>query len=186
MLFAISTGERQSCHLQLASTSDVAKLAETEFNIDTNGDNVAEGDTTMRRAMLIYVCVSISMAVLATGVAISAQDKYSVKVTNGLAFSEFRGYEDWSVIAISENLGKLAVIVGNPAMIDAYRQGVPDNGKPFPDGAQMAKIHWNPKTQATYPGPPTVPGTQHDVDFMVKDSKRFGDSGGGGLGRIRV
>jgi hypothetical protein len=55
------------------------------------------------------------------------------------------------VIAISENGGKIAVIVGNPAMIDAYRRGVPGNGKPFPDGAKMAKIHWNPKIQETYP-----------------------------------
>src|SRR6202047_1128022 len=56
--------------------------------------------------------------------------------------------------------------------------GVPGNGRPFPDGARMAKIHWIPKKQETYPGQPMVPGTQHDVDFMVKDSKRFADSGG--------
>jgi hypothetical protein len=63
-------------------------------------------------------------------------------------------------------------------MIDAYRAGVPGNGQPFPDGAKMAKIHWNPKKMETFPAA-TVPGTQHDVDFMVKDSKRFADSGGG-------
>ncbi len=51
-------------------------------------------------------------------------------------------------------------------MIDAYKEGVPGNGKPFPDGARMAKIHWIPKKQEAYPGQPTVPGTQHDVDFM--------------------
>ena len=73
--------------------------------------------------------------------AISAQDKYAVKVPNGLAFSEFTGYESWPVIAISENGGKIAVIVGNPAMIEAYKRGVPGNGQPFPDGAKMAKIH---------------------------------------------
>ena len=67
-------------------------------------------------------------------------------------------------------------------MIDAYRRGVPGNGEPFPDGSKMAKIHWIPKKQETYPGQPTVPGTQHDVDFMVKDSKRFADSGGWGWG----
>ena len=67
-------------------------------------------------------------------------------------------------------------------MIDAYKQGVPANGKPFPDGAKMAKIHWNPKKQEAYPGQPTVPGTQHDVDFMVKDSTRFADSAGWGWG----
>jgi len=128
------------------------------------------------------ISLSVSIAILAAGVAISAQDKYTVSVPGGLAFSEFRGYEDWAVIAISENSGKIAVIMGNPAMIDAYKQGVPGNGKPFPDGAKMAKIHWVPKKQEAYPGQPTVPGTQHDVDFMVKDSKRFADSGGWGWG----
>ena len=114
------------------------------------------------------------------GRAISLQDKYTLQVPGGLSFSEFRGYEGWPVISIRENQGKMAVIVGNAMMIDAYREGVPGNGKPFPDGAKMAKIHWTPKTQETYPGQPTVPGTQHDVDFMVKDSKRFADSGGWG------
>lgn len=114
------------------------------------------------------------------GRAISAQDKYTLQVPGGLAFAEFRGYENWPVIAISENGGKLAVITGNPAMIDAFRAGVPGNGQPFPDGAMMAKVHWIPKKQEGYPGQPTVPGAQHDVDFMVKDSKRFADSGGWG------
>ena len=136
----------------------------------------------MRKSTLISVSISVSIAVLAAGVAISAQDKYTVKVPNGLAFSEFRGYEGWTVIAISENEGKIAVIVGNPVMIDAYKEGVPGNGKTVPDGAKMAKIHWNPKKQEAYPGQPTVPGTQHDVGFMVKDSKRFADSGGWGWG----
>jgi len=104
------------------------------------------------------------------GWAIAAQDKYTVKVPNGLAFSEFRGYEDWPVIAISENGGKIAVILANPVMIDAYLAGVPGNGKPFPDGAKLAKIHWNPKTMETFPSA-TVPGTQHDMDFMVKDHR---------------
>ena len=42
----------------------------------------------------------------------------------GLAFSEFRGYERWPVIAINENQGVMAVIMGNPIMIDAYKEGV--------------------------------------------------------------
>ena len=136
----------------------------------------------MKKSSLISLSISASIAILATGAAISAQDKYTLQVPNGLAFSEFRGYEEWPVIAISENEGLIAVIVGNPAMIDAYKEGVPGNGKPFPDGAKMAKIHWTPKKQEAYPGQPSVPGTQHDVDFMVKDSKRFADSGGWGYG----
>ena len=139
----------------------------------------------MKKSTLISLSLLVSIAVLAggvlaAGVAISAQDKYTVQVPNGLAFSEFRGYEDWAVIGISENGGKIAVIVGNPAMIGAYKEGVPGNGKPFPDGARMAKVHWTPIKQETYPGQPTVPGAQHDVDFMVKDGKRFADSGGWG------
>ena len=113
------------------------------------------------------------------GSAMSAQDNDTVKVPGGLAFSEFRGYENWYVVSISQDGGLLAAILANPVMIDAYRAGVPGNGKPFPDGSKMAKIHWNPKKMETFPAA-TVPGTLHDVDFMVKDSKRFADSGGWG------
>ena len=135
-----------------------------------------------RRSALMILSIAVSLAVV-SGIAISATpDKYSVKVPGGLAFSEFRGYESWEVIAVSHNGNAIAAILGNPAMIEAYKSGIPDNGKPFPDGAKMAKIHWNAKTAETWPGHPTVPGTQHDVDFMVKDSKRFADSGGWGWG----
>jgi hypothetical protein len=121
------------------------------------------------------------MAVLALvgGLAISAQDKYTVKVPNGLAFSEFRGYETWQLVSISQNGDLVAAILANPVMINAYQAGIPGNGKPFPDGAKMAKVHWNPKKMESFPAA-TVPGTQHDVDFMVKDSKRFADGGGWG------
>src|SRR5258708_2520256 len=111
--------------------------------------------------------------------AISAQDKYTLKVPGGLSFSEFRGYEGWQLVSISQDGALVAAILANPVMIQAYQAGIPGNGKPFPDGAKMAKIHWNPKKMETFPAA-TVPGTQHDVHFLVKDSKRFADSGGGG------
>jgi hypothetical protein len=132
----------------------------------------------------LMVIIAVVLAVVVGGRAMSAQDRYTLKVPNGLAFSEFKGYEGWQTIAVSHNGGLLAVILGNPAMIDAYKAGVPGNGKPFPDGAKMAKIHWNPKTNETYPGQPLVPSSLHDVDFMVKDSKRFSDSGGWGYGEF--
>ena len=113
------------------------------------------------------------------GMTFAAQDKYTLKVPNGLAFSEFRGYEAWQVVSISQDGPLIAAILANPVMIHAYQAGVPGNGKPFPDGARLAKIHWNPKKMETSPAA-TVPGTQHDMDFMVKDSKRFPDSGGWG------
>jgi mono/diheme cytochrome c family protein len=112
----------------------------------------------------------------------SLQDKYALKIPNGLAFSEFRGYESWPVIAISHNGNTLAAILGNPMMINAYKAGIPGNGKPFPDGAKMVKVHWIAKVNVGEPGAPTVPGSQHDVDLMLKDSKRFADSGGWGYG----
>jgi hypothetical protein len=135
------------------------------------------------KSILISVGTTAALAVLATGAAISAQDKYTLKVPNGLAFSEFKGYESWQMISVS-NGGPLAVILGNPTMIDAYKAGIPANGKPFPDGAKMAKIHWTPKKNEIAPGQPLVPGTLHDVDFMVKDSKRFADSGGWGYAQF--
>ena len=129
-----------------------------------------------------YLKISLLLVILAivlAGVAISAQDKYTVKVPGGLAFSEFRGYESWQTISISQNERVMAVIVGNASMIEAYQGGIPGNGRPWPDGAKMAKIHWIPK-KSEYPGNPSVPANLLNVDFMVKDSGRFADSGGWG------
>jgi hypothetical protein len=134
------------------------------------------------KTMMIGAGVTLSLAVLATAAATSAQDKYTVKVPGGLAFSEFKGYESWQLLNISQNGELVSAILGNPAMIAAYKEGIPLNGKPFPDGARMAKVHWVPKKNPIAPGNPTVAGAQHDVDFMVKDSKRFADSGGWGYG----
>ena len=132
------------------------------------------------RQFVAFAFTAGALALLVCLTLFAQPDKYSLKVPGGLAFSEFRGYESWQVISVSHNGDKLAVILGNPAMINAYKAGIPDNGKPFPDGAKMAKIHWTAIKAETYPGPPTVPGALHDVDFMVKDSKRFPDSGGWG------
>src|SRR5262245_58087676 len=129
------------------------------------------GAAMNRKSMLTIGITAVVLAVLGE-LAISAQDKYTVKVPGGLAFSEFRGYEAWQTISVSHNGPALAVILGNPAMIEAYKAGIPGNGKPFPDGAKMAKIHWTAKKAEAFPGQPMVPGPQHDVDFMVKDSKR--------------
>jgi Cytochrome P460 len=115
------------------------------------------------------------------GVALAEADKYSLNVPGGLAFSEFRGYEDWQTVSVSKTDHAFALILANPTMIDAYRTGVPGNGKPFPDGSKMAKIHWKPQGNEEAPDPSTaVPGTLQNVDFMEKDSKRFADSGGWG------
>ena len=90
-----------------------------------------------------------------------------MRVPNGLQLSEFKGYESWQAISVSQNEKLVAVILGNPVMIKAYQSGIPGNGKPFPDGARMAKVHWNPKKLEAFPGT-MVPGTPHDVDFMLR------------------
>ncbi len=134
---------------------------------------------------LISAGIVASLVILATGAAISAQNKDTVKVPNGLAFSEFKGYESWETINISHSGPMVAVIVGNPVMINAYKAGIPGNGKPFPDGARMAKIHWAATKKEATPGQPTVGGALHDVDFMVKDSKKYADGGGWGYAMFK-
>jgi hypothetical protein len=65
----------------------------------------------------LMVMIAVVLTLLG-GRAISAQDKYTVQVPNGLAFSEFRGYEDWQTVSVSQTDGAL-VILANPVMIDA-------------------------------------------------------------------
>ena len=138
----------------------------------------------MKRTRIPPTVAVVGLLAAIGGVALAAQDRYSLEVPGGLKFSEFRGYDTWQVIAASHNGDKLATILGNPAMIDAFKAGIPGNGKPFPDGAKMAKIHWLAVKNSAEPGDPIVPGDLHDVDFMVKDSKRFADSGGWGYGEF--
>ena len=131
------------------------------------------------RVTLIVGLVLSGVGVLTLAAQDKSNDKYSMKVPGGLALSEFRGYEAWQAISISRNERVMAMTLGNPVMIEAYRAGFPGNGKPVPNGAKMAKIHWAPKPNEFFKEA-NVPGTLINVDFMVKDSKRFGDSGGWG------
>lgn len=136
----------------------------------------------MKRQKLVLAVLIAGLALSGlVGIGLAAQqDKYTVKVPGGLAFSDFRGYESWQAVSLSYKDGVASVILGNPVLIEAYLSGVPENGKPFPEGSKLAKIHWAPKKSATAPGPTNVPGALKNVDFMEKDSKRFADSGGWG------
>lgn len=138
--------------------------------------------TALQSLTALGGCVALAVSVAAlAGSAETSQDKYNVKVSGGLAFSAFKGYESWQAVSISQDGPLIALIVANPVMIEAFKSGIPGNGKPFPDGSKMAKIHWKPKASETFPAA-TVPGALHDVDFMEKDSRRFADSGGWGWG----
>ena len=120
------------------------------------------------------------------GWAIAAQDKYTVQVPNGLSFADFRGYEDWQAVGPSHTdaTNVMRLIVANPVMINAYKNGIPDNGKPFPEGSKIAKIEWRPKKVTAPPfsasAPDTVPGDLAAVEVIEKDSKRFPDTHGWG------
>ena len=118
------------------------------------------------------------------GIALSAQDKYTLQVPNGLAFSDFKGYEDWQFVSMSQTDDRLKVILGNPAMIAAYKSGIPGNGKPFPDGAKIAKVQWKPKKSTEAQFAVNVPDNLADLFFMEKDSKKFPNSGGWGYAQF--
>ena len=140
-----------------------------------------------RQRTMAMVTIAVALAVW-SGTTIIAQDKYAVQVPEGLAFSEFKGYEAWQVVSVSHPTGgegmsnteTLNVIVANPVMIAAYAAGIPGNGRPFPDGAKAAKIQYLPKKSAEAPFNVWIPDRLKDVAFMLKDSQRFAASGGWG------
>jgi hypothetical protein len=109
-----------------------------------------------------------------------AQDKYSLKSPSGIAFADFRGYEDWAVVSSARTDAVLKVIVANPAMIKAYKAGVPSGGQSFPDGAKIVKLQWKPKKSTEAPFAVDVPDVFTQAFVMEKDSKRFPKSGGWG------
>jgi len=107
-------------------------------------------------------------------------DKYSLKSPSGIAFSDFRGYEDWADVSSAHTDEVLKVIVANPEMINAFKAGVPGNGQPFPDGSMIAKLQWKPKKSTEAPFVVDVPDVFEQAFVMEKDSKRFPKSGGWG------
>src|SRR5271169_98726 len=124
------------------------------------------------------VISTVVLAGLAGRATPAQQDKYSVQVPNGLSFSDFRGYEDWQVVAVSQTDALLKVMVANPTMMAAYRAGVPGNGQPFPDGSKIAKIEWKPKNSTESPFAVRIPESLQDIFFIEKDTKRFPDTKG--------
>ena len=133
-----------------------------------------------------FTIVATAVAVLAVlgAVVLYAQsqdnDKYSLKSPSGIAFSDFRGYEDWAVVSSAHTDERLKVIVGNPTMIKAFKAGIPLNGQPFPDGSMIVKLQWTPKKSTEAPFVVDVPDVFKEAFVMEKDSKRFPKSGGWG------
>src|SRR5262249_52604442 len=133
----------------------------------------------MKREHLTALVV-VAASVFVVSLTLSAQDRSSVKVPDGLSFAEFNGYDAWQTVAPSQTPEELKAILGNAVMIKALKDGIPGNGKPVPDGAMMTKIDWLKHSNAESPYPVDVPNRLKSVSFMVKDSKRFAASGGWG------
>jgi cytochrome P460 len=124
--------------------------------------------------------IAILSAVLAAGGAAASLDKYSLVSPGGIAFADFKGYEDWAVVSSARTDEVLKVIVANPTMISAYKAGVPSNGQPFPDGSKIVKLQWKPKKSADAPFVVDVPDVFTQAFVIEKDGKRFPKSGGWG------
>ena len=136
----------------------------------------------MTRKILLKIALA-GAVFAALGTAAYAQDrfdKYSLKSPSGIAFSDFRGYEDWAVVSSARTDEVLKVIVANPTMIEAYKAGVPDNGKPFPEGSKIAKLQWSFKKSTEAPFAVDVPNAPTQAFLIEKDSKRFPNTGGWG------
>jgi hypothetical protein len=120
--------------------------------------------------------ILLSVAALG-GMALAAQDRYTLKLGK-LAFSDFRGYENWANVAVSQTETQLKVIVANDVMMNAYREGLPADGKLFPEGSKIAKIEWTFKKNPVSPYFVQVPDVLKAVDLIEKDTTRFPDTHG--------
>jgi hypothetical protein len=127
----------------------------------------------MRIQSLPTIAVAVAIVSAAGGLALAAQDRSTLKVPDGLAFSEFKGYQDWQAVAVSQTPGSLKLIAANPVMMAAYKKGLPASGKTFPEGSKVVKIEWASKANAVSPYAVQVPGDIKSLGFILKDSKRF-------------
>ena len=134
----------------------------------------------MNRKSKLTIAIAAALLAVLGAVAVYAQDKYSLKSPSGIAFSDFRGYEDWAVVSSARTDERLKVIVANPTMIKAYKAGIPGNGQPFPDGSMIVKLQWKPKKSTEAPFVVEVPDLFSEAFVIEKDSKRFPKSGGWG------
>ena len=161
----------------------------SEFVTKSAAQEQSEQKTEIRNAVkriasFTIVTTGVAMLALLATVALYAQsqdkDKYSLKSPSGIAFSDFRGYEDWSVVSSARTDEVLKVIVANPAMITAYKAGVPGNSQPFPDGSRIVKLQWKPEKSTEAQFAVDVPDVFSQAFVMEKDSKKFPKTGGWG------
>lgn len=131
-----------------------------------------------RKHVPTFAVTGVVLTVLIGTILLAQQDRYTLKVPDGLAFSDFEGYDTWQDVAVSETEGSVKAILGNPTMISAYKNGIPDNGKSFPEGSKVVKIEWIKKKNPVSPYFVEVPDTLKSLSFIEKDSTRFPNTHG--------
>jgi hypothetical protein len=127
----------------------------------------------LKRKNILAIVISAVLPVVVGSLALAAQDRYTLKIPDGLAWSEFRGYEDWQDVAVSQTETGMKAILANPIMMKAFRSGLPADGKLFPNGSKIAKIEWSFKKNTVSPYFVNVPDELKTVAFIEKDTKRF-------------
>ena len=130
--------------------------------------------------LTMFPIVVTSLAVLLIVSTANPQEKYSLISPGGIAFSDFKGYEDWPSVSSARQDEILKVIVANPKMIAAYKAGVPGNAQPFPEGSMIVKLQWKQKKSTEAQFAVDVPDVFTQAFVMEKDSKRFPKTGGWG------
>jgi hypothetical protein len=124
-------------------------------------------------AKITAVLVLSATCVVLCGSLRAAQDRYTLSIPDGLSFAEFRGYERWQNVAVSNTASSVKSIQANPVMIGAYQAGVPGNGQLFPDGAKIVKIEWLKQRNPQSPYFVEVPQTLKSISLIEKDTARF-------------
>ena len=154
------------------------------FSVDGSQKQKPATRIAANRLAACTIFAAAALLAIAGGAFLYAQgqdnDKYSLVSPDGIAFSDFRGYEDWPVVSSAHTDEVLKVIVANSAMIKAYKSGVPGNGQTFPEGSLIVKLQWKPKKSTEAPFVVDVPDVFKQAFVMEKDSKRFPTTGGWG------
>jgi Cytochrome P460 len=120
----------------------------------------------------------LALSLLTAFTAVAADTKVA-PAPNGITIPE--GYKNWRLIAPSYRTDNktIRVIIGNDAAIAAVRAG---KTNPWPDGAILGKLVWKEKADEAWPTA-IVPGAFAHAEFMIKDSKKYAETGGWGYAR---
>jgi hypothetical protein len=124
------------------------------------------------------IFMAAAVLALGTGLAFSRSER-PAPAPNGIELPA--DFADWRLISISARSDNdtMRAILGNKAAIKAAREG---RIKPWPDGTVLAKVAWKRKTHEAWPAA-SVPGDFVQVEFMVKDSRKYAETGGWGFAR---